>query len=75
MNEMVERVAQVIQDKRGFIWDGNIDVQEEGEKLARAAMKAMRKPTQAMIDLGWAIATGDNPKTVWETMIDAALDS
>lgn len=43
--------------------------------MARAAIEAMREPTEAMIEFGFN-QTGDgreNVKAAWHSMIDAAL--
>jgi hypothetical protein len=75
---MIERVARAIQAEAG--WD-NIDV---GDRLradylafARAAIEAMREPTEAMIKEG-AYGSGEDSAGVacgaWKAMIDIALD-
>lgn len=77
MSEMVERVARAIAETRayGVGWE---------ERLARAAIAAMREPTEAMqvaegIDtLGCKARLGEylddwDAAGVWQAMIDAAL--
>jgi hypothetical protein len=79
MTDMIERVAKAIND-----------VYEPGyynpQKLARAAIAAMREPTDAMVAVGYdnfmwgpCGSTSDdlpdaNPNDVWIDMIDAALE-
>lgn len=70
MSEMVERVMTAIVAtiiaKSGIGNDGSV---------ARAAIEAMRDPTDAMCDKGdiWADGPGYSEK-VWQAMIDVALD-
>ncbi len=79
MSEMLVRVATAIRDKyrQAVVEDRLMDSME----LARAAITAMREPTEEMSDAGaWfdaddrgnqgslSVATG-----VWKVMIDAAL--
>lgn len=88
MDEMIERVARAIMgdlgDRSGVL-DGIDDetLEEMGASIARAAIKEMRKPTEAMVaaavkavedDLGirWGIGEPEC-KTIWQAMIDAAL--
>lgn len=40
---------------------------------ARAAIEAMREPTKAMIEAGWADAQAEDAGATWKSMIDAAL--
>lgn len=94
MSGMVERVARAVlafmveEDPSTTSWD-NAPVQgREGlMRLARVAIKAMREPTEAMIDAvdvsGETDAGGGNNATylvgkeeaaaVWRAMIDEAL--
>lgn len=75
MNEMIERVARAIAEAQmgpGYDWTCFVD---EG----RAAIAAMRAPTEAMIDEGAdELRAGDltrtTPPHVWRAMIDAALE-
>lgn len=66
-NDMVERVARAIEDRlrgKDFL---------SYEEAARAAIEAMREPTDAMADDGYrAIKHGAD--AVWRAMIDAALN-
>lgn len=68
MNEMIERVAKAIgktvyeTDRGGLTgWDANA--------VARAAIEAMREPTEAMLEA----ASGSIARWAWPAMIDAAL--
>lgn len=82
MSEMIERVARkmagqyMIDD--GFGEDSRRGA-EQGEMWknfrasARAAIEAMREPTEAMIDAAYEHALDENAKGVWQDMIDAAL--
>jgi hypothetical protein len=73
MSEMVERVARAIaysETADPEIWSAFVEV-------ARAAIEAMREPTEQMADIG-DTATGYpiyavSGYTVWRSMIDEAL--
>jgi hypothetical protein len=67
MSTMVERVAQALQQEMGT---APFD-EATSFALARAAITAMREPTEEMID-GWIRAPGAI-KGGWQGMIDAAL--
>ncbi len=85
MSGMVERIRKAIEaqiDPDGWIekpddfefgltprFDGRLDL----PKIARAAIEAMREPTEAMVDAGWADATAEDAIGVWRAMIDEAL--
>ena len=76
--DMVEKVARAMAER-------NNDYDEEGRLQwpayvddARAAIAAMREPTDAMVDAGWQ--TSDDVvwmalKEAWPAMVDAALTS
>ena len=70
MSEMVERVARAVQPiaDPGGHWT-------TCEDIARAAIEAMREPTEGMIQAGWTTNgyRGDMTKAEWSAMIDAAL--
>ena len=73
MSEMIERLILAMQDIAG-----KEDLNEvRAESLARAAIRAMRKPTQEMLDAGaeaFAHYTDDQESThLWQAMIDEAL--
>ena len=42
-------------------------------EIARAAIEAMRKPTEAMVEGAWMSATAEDAAGVWRDMIDKAL--
>jgi hypothetical protein len=87
MSEMVERVARALfvdryPDER---WPPEARQADDYRGHARAAIEAMRAPTDAMCLAGWQAGTGvfgkdsQNPNIYrrsansWEAMIDAAL--
>ena len=76
MTDMVERVAKAITE--AFEREGRVFDDGQAETLARAAIEAMREPTEAMTkagDLpGWddSVSVGLSGE-VWNAMIDAAL--
>jgi hypothetical protein len=81
MKDMIDTVAWAI----NVAWNAQGEVpfplyQQEGEALARAAIKAMREPTETMRQAGadnlFAAASDDwkdDAGTIWSAMIDAAL--
>lgn len=84
MTEMVERVrmtiADALTDQDG--WMKKSYSREDMTEVARAAIEAMREPTESMIDkatdFDWGPGiSGDetdaSPNRVWQAMIDAAL--
>ena len=68
MSSMIERVAQALQQEMGT---APFD-EATSFALARAAIAAMREPTEDMLD-AWARAPGAI-KGGWQGMIDAALE-
>lgn len=73
MSEMVERVASAIFETIHYDCDGAGFLSREA---ARAAIEAMREPTDAMINPGCdaAVNSGGNSILVWRAMIDAAIN-
>lgn len=80
MSEMVERVARTLRQRL----PGDVFLTEDNlENMARAAIAAMREPTEHMIEIGLdeADACTDGgtvkasciPEHLWPAMIDAAL--
>ena len=67
MSTMVKRVAQALQQEME-----TAPFDETAIALARAAIAAMREPTEEMLD-AWIRAPGAI-KGGWQAMIDAALD-
>lgn len=77
MNEMVERVAKAIDDAEGHATVKGFGAADKAIHMARAAIAAMREPTEDMIAEGEACDDCDsgNASAVvhWLSMIDAAL--
>lgn len=95
MNKMIERVARGLHDSEAAVLDNGLapfERQPEGYRnrmcrRARAAIEAMREPTEAMISAGEATRTdcldwspepgegldGFDPRPAWQAMVDAAL--
>jgi len=66
-DDMIERVARAIAEQNhGSTWDEWIDE-------ARAAIEAMREPTEAMINAGDRTDHDVEATMVWRAMIDEAL--
>ena len=69
-DDMIERVARSITEvlrAKG----ASSRMMDAGKDAARAAIKAMREPTEAMLKAGPPFPYMD--KDVWKAMIDAAL--
>lgn len=77
MTEMVDRVARAIHAELEKTWC--VMLTGHGEELGRAAIAAMREPTEAMMRAGDAAAesacSGDEGLEAWDAMIDAALEN
>jgi len=70
MTDMIERVTQAL---REVLWNYGVQLTKEmDELLARAAIEAMREPTEEMSHAGWRTDSGIGT-VVWQAMIDAAL--
>lgn len=60
-------------------WDETTEITRESERVkARAAIEAMREPTEGMVDAGWkrgllGWGEGEECEPVWKAMIDEAL--
>lgn len=86
--DMIEKIAKAMCEANGTIWGGPrgeddpdfLLVKLSYMRMARAAIEAMREPTEAMLkagDLpGWddSVSIGLSGE-VWQAMIDAALPS
>lgn len=86
---MIEQVARAIAKAQGFDGDQLLDFagdwpdnfEFDWVELAKAAIQAMREPTEAMIEAGRYVEDGsgdysigkDPAINVWQFMIDAAL--
>jgi len=66
MSEMVERVARSIDEQMSL--DDNMPCD-----IARAAIAAMREPTQEMIDAYRATPHNSSPQDRYRAMIDAVI--
>jgi uncharacterized protein YukE len=69
MSTMLKRVAQALQQEMGT---APFDEPASSFALARAAIAAMREPTDEMID-AWIGASGAITEG-WQAMIDAAVE-
>jgi hypothetical protein len=76
---MIERVARAICEAK--LWPGAWEKETEGNReewrmLARAAIEAMREPTDAMLACGeqWGLPSDPMGLKRWQEMIDAALE-
>lgn len=85
MSEMIERVARQIFETNITVYlrlsmdfsEQTVSVQEQYRGLARAAIEAMREPTEAMEEAALDVRPlmlPDSPREVWGAMIDAALN-
>jgi len=71
MNEMVDRVATVISKEQGILFESLPEMYREiWRTKARAAIGAMREPTDDMLEAGFGEGSA---KLVWQDMIDEAL--
>lgn len=70
IESMIERVAKALSD----LWYDSSGTASEKEQ-ARAAIEAMREPTEEMIFSGGKTPYygRDTPRIFWHVMIDAAL--
>lgn len=78
MSEMVERVARAlyaVNTGGAASWEDEApEFQQWVCEQARAAIAAMREPTEAMVEEGASeIRAAGGPEFVWRAMIDAAL--
>jgi hypothetical protein len=74
MAEMIERVSRAIRDAEDNMANDWLDV-------ARAAIEAMREPTDEMLSAAGTrrpvddeVMGPDHPWALWDSMIDAALN-
>lgn len=83
MSEMVEKVARAMAEKSKARQPGMhtlnslpMDGKEDFLEMARAAIEAMREPTEAMVKSGSSMYCNEyEAPDIWEDMIDAALTS
>ena len=71
MSTMVERVAQALQQEMGA---APLDETAASFALARAAIAAMREPTEEMLNAGHEARAKATVNGIWHAMIDAALE-
>ncbi len=83
MNEMIDRVARVVAEKQGIVFDTLPEFYREiWREKARSAIEAMREPTVAMLDAAGYRDIANHPSKRaewmkahdWPKMIDAALE-
>lgn len=71
MISMVERVARALCKSKGYAWSSETAATQEGwRKSARAAIAALREPTEGMRD---AFRFCADSNEIWRAGIDAAL--
>ena len=73
LTEMVERVARALAKEEGYAYDPF-----PYDARARAAIEAMRDPTEEMLDFFiYPTNECDDPdfKAIWQLMIDSALQN
>lgn len=70
MTEMVVHVAQAI---LGRVPSGYGMTYDEALEYARAAIGAMREPTDAMLETGLEMIKHSGPSAIFRAMVDAAL--
>jgi hypothetical protein len=77
MSEMVEKVAKAMHRVDALIqpsWESLEGEQEDYREYARAAIAAMREPTEAMIRaMCGSDVLAENAKRDWQSAIDEAL--
>lgn len=78
MTEMIERVASVIAEHGGDNWETCLKAPAQRRAgmyraMARAAIEAMREPTDAMIACDDFPYCPAEARAYWHAMIDAAL--
>jgi len=74
---MIERVARAIADKMEVDWRNPPTVKPSLRminNMARAAIAAMREPSDKMLDAVGVRYNRGNKKYFWQAMIDAALE-
>ena len=82
MGEMVDRVAKALlnhtNSSPGVMTQYDMMSENEARELASVAIAAMREPTEAMVQIGYAASNAhdhmpDDIRSAWSAMIDAAL--
>jgi hypothetical protein len=82
VSEMIDRVARAINEVNPWVGIAWMDLpsvpKDEYRAKARAAIEAMREPTEGMLDRldaansGWG--TREHSKELWQELIDEALE-
>ena len=72
MDDMIERVARAI-GRAELLPDDADRHWKRFEIHARAAIEAMREPTEAMCEAADVVEC-NQPECIWQAMIDAALN-
>jgi hypothetical protein len=68
-DSMIERVARAL-----LVADRSAITPDYYQRMARAAIEAMREPTEAMLDAGVNFRERNaRTEQIWQAMIDAAL--
>ena len=78
MTEMIERVARALfaQECREFAqWPGTEENQEYWRAAARAAIEAMREPTEAMLEASWAATRDMSPDERMPALLATGRDA
>lgn len=80
MSEMIEQAARAIAEELGLVFDdleessfGDDLTKDDMIRSARAAISAMREPTEAMLKAADGHWFEGHPRDCWQAMIDAAL--
>jgi hypothetical protein len=77
MNEMIDRVADALTDEILGNWDVGELGRQAALDLARIALKAMRDPTDDMMEAGMGVGSfpmcNGEVLVRWEAMIDRSL--
>lgn len=74
-SDLLQAETEESLSRYGIVYD-EISVDENYMRLSRAAIEAMREPTEAMIDAGYDVGYSPDPlptDEVWRAMINAAL--
>jgi hypothetical protein len=81
MSEMIDRVARVVAEKQGIVFDALPEFYREiWREKARSAIEAMREPTVPMLVAAGKVLAEDeyappsDRRMTWGAMIDAALE-
>ncbi len=82
MSEFIDRVAAAIYEAQGIVFAGTDpgpfetwpdDDKECYRVLAVAAIRAMREPTEEMLEAAYYAAMAEKANDVWQEMIDSVI--